>query len=84
MSRPAIFVPYPRRGQNDQTANAYLMEQQGAARVVEQGEGFTDRLWTAIAGAFQPSELLKMSSNISQLPKTNALASIVDRIEGRI
>ena len=47
MGRPAIFVPYPRRGQNDQTANARFLQDQGAALVVEQGHDFKDRRWKA-------------------------------------
>ena len=43
VGRPAILVPYPRKGQNDQTANAYMLESNHAAKTVEQGPGFKER-----------------------------------------
>lgn len=81
VGRPAIFVPYPRKGQNDQTANAYLLESQGAAKVVEQGECFSDRLWAALTALFDPQNLAQMSANFSPLRKKNALLLIGDEIE---
>jgi UDP-N-acetylglucosamine--N-acetylmuramyl-(pentapeptide) pyrophosphoryl-undecaprenol N-acetylglucosamine transferase len=81
VARPAIFVPYPRRGQNDQTANAYWLKTVGVAEVVEQGEGFTERLWTTLAQTFRPDRLRQMSENFSALHRTNALVSIGDQIQ---
>lgn len=81
VGRPAILVPYPRKGQNDQTANAYLLETRGAARVVEQGDGFQQRFWTVFQATFRPEALKEMARQISQLRKPNALATIVDHIE---
>lgn len=78
--RPAIFVPYPRRGQNDQTANAGYLEQMGVALLVAQGENFGERLWDAIQRCLRSSELLKMVEAFSHLRPSNALATICDHV----
>lgn len=82
--RPAIFVPYPRKGQNDQTTNAYMLEKLGVARVVEQGEAFSERFWNTLVETFQPESLQKMAANASKLRSENALASIGDLVEEAI
>lgn len=84
VGRPAIFVPYPRRGQNDQTDNASLLEKMGVARVVEQGENFKERFWKTLEETFQTGELQKMGANASKLRSVNALASIADLVEEKI
>jgi UDP-N-acetylglucosamine--N-acetylmuramyl-(pentapeptide) pyrophosphoryl-undecaprenol N-acetylglucosamine transferase len=81
VGRPALFVPYPRRGQNDQTANAYWLKEEGVAEVVEQGEQFTERLWTVLARDFQPEALRARGARFSALRGTNALVSIGDQIQ---
>ena len=80
MGRPAIFVPYPRIGQNDQITNAYMLQNAGAARVVEQGPQFNDRLEKTLDELFTPSVLEKMNKNFAQLRFGNALASIGDQL----
>ncbi|MBI1859599.1 MAG: UDP-N-acetylglucosamine--N-acetylmuramyl-(pentapeptide) pyrophosphoryl-undecaprenol N-acetylglucosamine transferase, partial [Deltaproteobacteria bacterium] len=84
VQRPAIFVPYPRRGQNDQTANAYYLQELGVALTVEQGDRFEARLWEAIERCLQPSQLTRMHENFSRLPLSNALATICDQIESAV
>ena len=81
VGRPALFVPFPRKGKNDQTTNAYLLESHGAARVVEQGPDFKERFWMAFSTAFVPSILAKMAGSYSGLRTQGALVSIGDRIE---
>jgi len=84
VGRPAILVPYPRRGQNDQTANARVLEHEGLARVVEQGEMFQERLWSELQATFQPDQLRSMAGRAAALRRPRALASICDRIQGDI
>lgn len=81
VGRPAIFIPYPRRGQNDQTSNAAVLEKAGAAAVVEQGDRFKERFWAKLLEVFQPDRLRSMALAASSLRRTNALATICDRIE---
>lgn len=81
VGRPSILVPLPRKGQNDQTANAQMMEKAGAAKVVEQGENFEARLWSALKETFNAAELSRMSGNFSALRGSDALATIAAHIE---
>jgi UDP-N-acetylglucosamine--N-acetylmuramyl-(pentapeptide) pyrophosphoryl-undecaprenol N-acetylglucosamine transferase len=81
MGRPAIFVPYPRQGQNDQITNAYLISSHGAAQVVEQGAGFSDRLEKTTLEIFEPSVLERMAQGYSALRFGNALKMIADQME---
>lgn len=80
VGRPSLFVPYPRKGQNDQTANAYLMERAGAARVVEQGDQFKERFRTTFESVYEFDRLRQMQLSFSALRKGNALVSIADHI----
>jgi len=80
VQRPAIFVPFPRKGQNDQVDNAKFLEKAGAARVVEQGDGFERRLEEALFSCLTPGNLSKMSLSYSALPRSNALGSILDSL----
>ncbi|MCB0403855.1 MAG: undecaprenyldiphospho-muramoylpentapeptide beta-N-acetylglucosaminyltransferase [Bdellovibrionales bacterium] len=82
--RPAILVPYPRKGQNDQTANAYLLEEAGVGKVVEQGPQFEQRFWAALESAMNPQTHENMVKNYSQLRAFDALATIGDHLVGTV
>jgi UDP-N-acetylglucosamine--N-acetylmuramyl-(pentapeptide) pyrophosphoryl-undecaprenol N-acetylglucosamine transferase len=79
--RPAIFVPYPRKGQNDQTTNAYLMEKRGVAKVVEQGEAFEARFKQTLLETLSPSVLKEMALKYKELPTRDGRKAIADYIE---
>ena len=81
VGRPSILVPFPRKGQNDQTANAYYLEKNGVAQVVEQGPNFESRFWKAFVSTFDPSQLEKMRAGFSALRTGNALDTIGDQVE---
>ena len=80
VKRPSILIPYPRRGQNDQTANARFLEKKGVAVVVEQGKDFESRFWGSFTATFTPETLAKMGQSFSGLRVQNALVSIGDQI----
>ena len=80
MGRPAIFVPYPRKGQNDQITNAYLIANHGAARVVEQGDRFAERLEKTTLEIFEPKVLERMAQSYAPLRFGNALKTIAESI----
>lgn len=80
VGRPAIFIPYPRKGQNDQITNAYLIANHGAAKVVEQGEGFSERLEKTTLEIFEPSVLERMAKGYEPLRFGNALTLIGNEI----
>ncbi|MFM8269008.1 MAG: undecaprenyldiphospho-muramoylpentapeptide beta-N-acetylglucosaminyltransferase [Pseudomonadota bacterium] len=81
VGRPALFVPYPRKGQNDQTANAKFVETAGGARVVEQGPQFKERLWAVLESVFNPVTLQEMAEKTSRLRSSSGLATIGDQCE---
>ncbi len=81
VGRPALLVPFPRKGQNDQTANAYLLQKHGVGRVVEQGRDFEQRFRETFLEVFTPTTLSEMASHFSTLRGGNALASIGLHIE---
>jgi len=80
VGRPAIFVPYPRTGQNDQVTNAHLISSHGAARVVEQGAGFAERLEKTTLETFEASVLTRMAQGYVPLQFGNALEIIAEEI----
>ncbi len=84
VGRPALFIPFPRKGKNDQTTNAYLLESHGAAKVVEQGSQFRERFWSAFQSVFSPPTLSKMAASYSGLRTPGALVSIGDLIEAAL
>jgi len=79
--RPALFVPYPRRGQNDQTANAYYLETVGVAQVVEQGDDFKNRFWETLLKCLDPESLNQMASKYSTLQGSQGTDTIGHHIE---
>lgn len=81
VKRPALFVPFPRVGQNDQTANAAWMESLGVARVALQGENFSARFKTTLFECLPPATLTHMHQNYSRLHVGNASTTIIDHIE---
>lgn len=75
--RPAILVPYPRRGQNDQIDNAKWLATLGVAKIVEQtGEDFPKRLESCLLEALTPTGLQSLSKPFTHLHQPNALATI--------
>lgn len=84
VGRPSILVPYPRKGQNDQTANAGFLQAAGAGLVVEEGEAFQARIHGALETALSAQTLDKMNKSYSALQKPNALVTIGDLIEGDV
>ncbi len=79
--RPAILIPYPRKGQNDQIDNSYYLKSLGVAEVVEQGEKFLERLQLTLEQVAPHEKLLKMQQKYSQLQSSEALVSIADQLE---
>lgn len=77
VKRPAVFVPFPRSGQNDQVDNAKYLEGLGAAKVVEQGDQFESRLQQAVENCLNAEKLRAMGQAYSALPQKSALDSIL-------
>ncbi len=84
IGRPAILIPYPRKGQNDQTENAYYLKSLGVAEVVEQGNEFKERFWSKFTAIYNPITLLKMHNNFSNLQKIISPVTIAQLFEENI
>lgn len=82
--RPALLVPYPRVGQNDQTTNAAYLAKSGGAVVCEQGEGFAERFGKALFEVLRPEKLASMHQALYGLRRRGALVSIADHVEKSI
>lgn len=81
VARPALLVPFPRKGQNDQTTNAYLLQKHGVAVVVEQGENFDSRFKQKLLETFKVETIGEMAKHFSALRGGDALVSIGDHVE---
>jgi UDP-N-acetylglucosamine--N-acetylmuramyl-(pentapeptide) pyrophosphoryl-undecaprenol N-acetylglucosamine transferase len=81
--KPALMVPLP--GQMEQTRNAEVMQQAGAARMISQDELTGERLAKEIGLLIdQPEEITRMESNGRKLARRDAAAATVELIEGLV
>ncbi|MFS8087137.1 MAG: UDP-N-acetylglucosamine--N-acetylmuramyl-(pentapeptide) pyrophosphoryl-undecaprenol N-acetylglucosamine transferase, partial [Acidobacteriota bacterium] len=78
--KPALMVPLP--GQLEQTRNAEVMQQAGAARLIRQEELTGERLAKEIASLMdQPDEITRMEACGRKLARRDAAAAAVDLME---
>jgi UDP-N-acetylglucosamine--N-acetylmuramyl-(pentapeptide) pyrophosphoryl-undecaprenol N-acetylglucosamine transferase len=86
IGRPAILVPYPFATDDHQTANATVLEQAGAAWLIQQRDLTAEKLSALLADIFaQPVELARRAEAAASLGKPDAaarLADLVDQIGG--
>jgi UDP-N-acetylglucosamine--N-acetylmuramyl-(pentapeptide) pyrophosphoryl-undecaprenol N-acetylglucosamine transferase len=86
IGRPAILVPLPHALDQDQRANARVLEQAGGAIRIEQAEFTPQRLATEIAAlAAAPERLVAMASATRSCGVPDAavrLADLVQRVAG--
>lgn len=86
IGRPAILIPYPFATDDHQTANASVLENAGAAWLLQQRDLTADKLSALLVEIFaRPDELVKRAAAAASLGKPDAaqrLADIVDRISG--
>ena len=83
LGRPAIFVPLPARGDH-QLLNARVLEGQGKALVVEQGEGFSERLLNALKRLLDVSAYREMSIRSVQGRNVDGAERIVSAVLGMV
>jgi UDP-N-acetylglucosamine--N-acetylmuramyl-(pentapeptide) pyrophosphoryl-undecaprenol N-acetylglucosamine transferase len=78
--KPAVMIPLP--GQLEQTRNAEVMQEAGAARMIAQEELTGDRLAKEIGELIdQPEEITSMEANSRKLARRDAAAATVDLME---
>lgn len=85
---PSILVPFPSAVDDHQTHNAKALVDNGAARLVAEGEQFAERLGAALAdviagsGDDRRARLLAMANAARSLAKPDAAARIADACLG--
>ncbi len=80
MNRPAILIPLPRIGQNDQVDNAKFMEKIGGAFMLEQKPGFEEALLAKIIDTLHPDKLQKMHASLLAVSHQNPVKLIADTV----
>ena len=78
--KPAVMVPLP--GQLEQTRNAEVMQQAGAARMIAQDELTGERLAKEISSLIEkPEEITEMEAASRKLARRDAAKASVDLME---
>jgi UDP-N-acetylglucosamine--N-acetylmuramyl-(pentapeptide) pyrophosphoryl-undecaprenol N-acetylglucosamine transferase len=86
IGRPAILIPYPFATDDHQTANATVLEQAGAAWLIQQRDLTAEKLSELLADIFrEPDQLARRAQAAASLGKPDAaarLADVIDEIGG--
>lgn len=78
--KPAVMIPLP--GQLEQTRNAEVLQEAGAAKMIAQDELTGERLAKEIGELIeQPEEITRMEANSRKLARRDAAAATVDLME---
>jgi UDP-N-acetylglucosamine--N-acetylmuramyl-(pentapeptide) pyrophosphoryl-undecaprenol N-acetylglucosamine transferase len=78
--KPAVMIPLP--GQLEQTRNAEVLQQAGAAKMILQDELTGERLAKEIESLMaRPEEITKMEANSRRLARKDAAAATFDLIK---
>lgn len=80
VNRPAILVPYPHAQANHQLTNALTLSERGKAIIVEEGEGFPDRLKEALLSLLSPENYQAMRARPLVGRKVSAADAIADGV----
>lgn len=75
--RPSILVPYPYAADDHQLANARVLEQKGAAIVIDDRELSGEKLWNALRGILGADERRAMGARALELRRADAATDIV-------
>jgi UDP-N-acetylglucosamine--N-acetylmuramyl-(pentapeptide) pyrophosphoryl-undecaprenol N-acetylglucosamine transferase len=78
---PAILIPLPGAGGDEQTANAHVLASAGAAIVIPQHEATPERLMREIADLLDnPSRLRDMAAAARSVSRPDAAARLTDSL----
>jgi UDP-N-acetylglucosamine--N-acetylmuramyl-(pentapeptide) pyrophosphoryl-undecaprenol N-acetylglucosamine transferase len=80
LKKPVIFVPSPNVAEDHQTKNAMALVDINAAEIVNDNQSKNLLIRVALEIIFNENKLLKMSTNISNYAKPDAVNEIVDKI----
>lgn len=77
---PAIFVPFPFAQGGHQRINAEILEKQGKALIVDEGDGFQERLAVAIERFVEPEFFNRIRVRAARARPTDAVETIVSTV----
>lgn len=81
VGKPAIFVPLPGAGGDEQSRNARLLADAGAAVIIPQSEATPDRLRTLIVGLLDdPASLANMGQRARSVATPGAAGRLADAL----
>ena len=78
VNRPAIFVPYPFQQGTHQTDNAMTLVDQGKALIVEEGDGFVDKLKGSLAEIFDRNRFCEIKKKPHESRSLDAAERIAE------
>lgn len=79
--KPAIFIPLPHAGGDEQTVNARVLESAGAAVVIPQHDATPERLRQEILALLtDPSRLVQMASSARGVARPEAASRLADEV----
>ncbi len=84
INKPAIFVPFPHAQGQHQHKNAKTLASLGKALIVEEGEGFTERLTQAVNELLDPVKYKEMIQAKGPIRPLDAAEKIADGVLGLI
>ncbi len=80
INKPAIFVPYPFAQGNHQKFNALTLVDRGKGLLVEEGDGFAERLQAALVELLNKESYSKMQSVNIERRSITAASEIAERV----
>jgi UDP-N-acetylglucosamine--N-acetylmuramyl-(pentapeptide) pyrophosphoryl-undecaprenol N-acetylglucosamine transferase len=80
LGRPAILVPFPYAAHNHQLENAKILEERGAAVLIEDKDATPQKLGDTLTDLLAGDKLLIMAKNSGKLGKPQASKEIVDEL----
>ncbi len=80
LGKPSILVPFPYAAHNHQLENAKILQEEGAAVLIEDKDATPDKLANTLTNLLDKDKLNVMSANAKKLGKPEASKVIVDEL----
>ncbi len=80
LGKPSLLIPYPYAANNHQMVNAKVLEEHGAALVIEDKDATPENVLGALTDALHKDKLNTMASSAFKLGRPGAARTIVDEI----
>lgn len=80
LGKPSILVPFPYAAHNHQHENARILEEEGAAVLIEDKDATPEKIANTLTKLLDRDKLNEMSSNAKRLGRPEASKEIVDEL----